>query len=207
MTEAEYNVYSNAVASGDSDLKDYYDKISQGTNDEEKQKYLEEFRDYFYSKYKQEICNEMNSGNNAEWASLDEEFNYYLNLWDVINESGGCEAIESENLSGDKGDQWFNNMAKAGQITIHQLNNGKWQETNPATSINSNFLQEVQDDTDLKKAEIEYKNDLEVINRKDTRFDTELSKLETERSALKTQIDSLKTVKKENIDRTFGIFS
>ena len=79
-----------------------------------------------------------------------------------------------------------------------------WNEISVATSTN---LQEVADETDLKKAEAEYEYELGKINDKDKSFDRDLNKLETERTALKTEMDSIKKVKDDNIERTFGIFS
>jgi hypothetical protein len=58
-----------------------------------------------------------------------------------------------------------------------------------------------------KKAELKYTHELEVLNRKDTNFDTELSNLETERKAITTEMESIEKVRDDNIDRTFGIFS
>ena len=57
------------------------------------------------------------------------------------------------------------------------------------------------------KAEAEYEHKTREINQKDKKFDMELSKLETERSALTTEYESVKKVTKDNIERTFGIFS
>ena len=65
---------------------------------------------------------------------------------------------------------------------------------------------EVQDDTGLKAAEAKYEHELDIIDRKETKMDNELAKLETERKAITTELDSLKSVKDDNIDRTFGIF-
>ena len=62
------------------------------------------------------------------------------------------------------------------------------------------------DDDELKKAEAEYEHELDIIDRKETKMDNELAKLETERKAITTEMDSLKTVRDDNIDRTFGIF-
>ena len=45
------------------------------------------------------------------------------------------------------------------------------------------------------------------IDRKDKQYDMDLSKLETERTALTKEYDSVKQVIKDNIERTFGIFS
>jgi len=59
----------------------------------------------------------------------------------------------------------------------------------------------------MKKAEAEYEHELDIINRKDTKFDQDLSKLETERTSITTEVDSIKKVRDDNIERTFGIFS
>lgn len=71
----------------------------------------------------------------------------------------------------------------------------------------STRLQEVTDEVGLKKAEAQYEADMNKINKKDTRFDTELSQLETERNAIKEEMEALKNVAKENVDRTFKIFT
>mgnify|MGYP000039151673 FL=1 len=45
------------------------------------------------------------------------------------------------------------------------------------------------------------------INAKDKKFDTDIAALEQERNAIKTEIDTLKTVAKDNVERTFKLFS
>ena len=60
---------------------------------------------------------------------------------------------------------------------------------------------------DVKKAEAEYEADMKKINRKDKQYDTELAACETERNAIKEECDTLKNVAKENVDRTFKLFS
>ena len=76
------------------------------------------------------------------------------------------------------------------------------------TSVStSTMIQEVSDEIGLKKAEAQYEADMNRINTKDARYDTELAQLETERNAIKTEIDTLKTVAKDNVDRTFKIFT
>ncbi len=77
-------------------------------------------------------------------------------------------------------------------------------ELNIATDTN---LQEVSDEIDLKKAEAKYEADMRKINQKDKKFDTDLAALEAERNAIKTEIDTLKTVAKDNVDRTYKLFS
>ena len=76
------------------------------------------------------------------------------------------------------------------------------------TSVStSTKQQEVSDEIGLKKAEAQYEADMNKINKKDSRFDTELAQLETERNAIKEEIETLKNVAKENVDRTFKIFT
>ena len=114
-------------------------------------------------------------------------------------------------MSGEAGNDWFQNMVEAGLVTIQIYNtdgaNKGWVDTNVATSTNENYLQEVQDETDLKRAEAEYEYELDKINQKDSKYDTDLSKLETERTSITTEMDALKQVRDDNIERTFGIFS
>ena len=100
-------------------------------------------------------------------------------------------------------------MVNSGRVIIDVYNEDKreWSETSVATSTNANYLQEVQDEADMKKAEAEYEHELDIINRNDTKFDQDLSKLETERTSITTEVDSIKKVRDDNIERTFGIFS
>lgn len=77
-------------------------------------------------------------------------------------------------------------------------------ETSVATNTG---LQEVEDESLLKKAEAKYEADMKKIDRKDRKYDTDLAALEAERNAIKEEIDTLKTVAKDNVDRTFKLFS
>lgn len=141
----------------------------------------------------------------------DPQFQYYLNLWQQIHDAGGCEVMDPRYASGTEGVEWLNNMISAGLLSIYMFNPGSsshgFELTTIATSYGDNYLQEVDDEAKIKKAEVEYEHELDVINRKDTKFDTQLKKLETEENACKTEIDSLKKVKDDNIDRTFNLFS
>ena len=222
MTEAERAAYDKLVDSGKLEdvVSEIYDKLTKATDNNEKVKLLEEFRDLFYEEHAEDIYAEMNKNkyqdedeipdpwDEREWKDISSEFNYYVDLWEAINEAGGCKVIDSEFESGDKGTEWLTNMVQAGVISIwtRSCKDKEWSETNVATSTNNNYLQEEQDEKDLKKAEAKYEYELDKINAKDTKFDTELDKLETERTAITTQMDSIKKVKDDNIDRTFGIF-
>jgi len=77
-------------------------------------------------------------------------------------------------------------------------------QTSVATNTN---LQEVQDETMLRIAEAKYEADMRKIDKKERKYDAELATFDNERNAIKQEIDTLKTVAKENVDRTFKIFS
>ena len=77
-------------------------------------------------------------------------------------------------------------------------------KTSVATNTN---LQEVSDEKSLKKAEAKYEADMRAIDQKDRKYDTDLAALDTERNAIKQEMDTLKTVAKENVERTFKLFS
>ena len=103
----------------------------------------------------------------------------------------------------------LNNLAEAGFIifekpTLNTDGTYTYDETNIATDTN---LQEVSDDIELKKAEAKYEADMRKINQKDKKFDTDLAALEAERNAIKTEMETLKSVAKENVDRTYKLFS
>lgn len=224
MTQVEQEVFDKVLKNNnDPDLKEKYDLILKNAKEPDKQKEaLKNFRDYLYSKYSEQIYNGMNKDKQAnrqnaglvidkDWEEVNSEFNFYLNLWTAINQAGGCTTVDNMYTTGEEGNQWFKNMVEAGMITIQVFDDDKfskeWSDTSFATSTNHNYLQEVEDETLVKKAEAKYEHELDIINNKDTKFDTELSKLETERTAITTEIESIGKVRDENIERTFGIFS
>ena len=48
---------------------------------------------------------------------------------------------------------------------------------------------------------------MKKIDAKDKKFDTDLAAMETERNAIKQEMETLKTVAKDNVERTFKLFS
>ena len=97
------------------------------------------------------------------------------------------------------------NMVEAGFIVFEKKNtDNTYSEVNIATDTS---LQEVSDETELKKAEAKYEADMRKIDAKDKKFDTDLAAMEQERNAIKTEMETLKTVAKDNVDRTFKLFS
>lgn len=225
MSQCEQAVYDK-YSEKDSKLSSLYNKIGETDDKSEKKEALKSFREYLYSKYSEQIFEKMNV--NKQTNSNDEdpgetlkdvewddetagEFNYYTKLWESINEAGGCQAVDKQFESGESGETWLKNMVESGQVTIQVYNTTGtkkgWSDTTVTTSINNNYLQEVQDDKDRAKAEAKYEHDMSIIKKKEKQIDQDLSKLETERKSITTEMDSIKQVRDDNTDRTFGIFS
>jgi hypothetical protein len=75
-----------------------------------------------------------------------------------------------------------------------------------SVATNTSF-QEVDDEKALRKAEAKYEADMRRIDMKDRKFDYDLAALDAERNAVKQEMETLKTVAKDNVDRTFKLFS
>lgn len=100
---------------------------------------------------------------------------------------------------------WFTNMVNGGFLFLFKRDNeGNDYQVNVATDTS---LQEVSNSLDLKKAEAKYEADMRKIDAKDKKFDTNLAALEQERNAINTEMDTLKNIAKDNVDRTFKLFS
>ena len=107
------------------------------------------------------------------------------------------------------------NLINSGMVTIvTKRDNGAFATENEfdfadyETSVSTNTgLQEVTDEVNLKKAEAKYEADMKRIDLKDRKYDTDLAALESERNAIKQEMETLKTVAKDNVERTFKLFS
>ena len=76
-------------------------------------------------------------------------------------------------------------------------------------SIASNFdnIYTVNDTDAQNEAQVEYEYEKSIINEKETRIDTRMQDLETEQSAINEMIKGIESVRDDNTDRTFSIFS
>ena len=111
------------------------------------------------------------------------------------------------------------NLINSGDVTLVQQRAGAAADTafpQPAdadfdsfeTSVATNTgLREVTDNSLLKKAEAAYEANMRKIDMKDRKFDQDLAALDAERNAIKQEMETLKTVAKENVERTFKLFS
>ena len=99
-------------------------------------------------------------------------------------------------------EQVITNLINSGEFVIVRLKDNS--ETSVAIDTG---LQEVSDETLLRKAEAKYEADMRKIDAKDRKYDTDLAALEAERNAIKSEMETLKTVAKDNVERTFKLFS
>lgn len=97
-------------------------------------------------------------------------------------------------------------QAGASLLTFNVNEDGSFEMIGASVATKTS-LRETANEINLKKAEAKYEADMDAINKKDTKYDTQLAVCETERNAIKEEVDSLKNVIKDNVDRTFKLFS
>lgn len=102
--------------------------------------------------------------------------------------------------------QWLRNTIVEGYVLIQEFDTEASEFKDTSVSVTTR-IDEFTDTKGVKKAEAQYEADMKKIDKKDKQYDTELAVFETERNAIKEEIESLKTVAKENVDRTFKLFS
>lgn len=218
MSGVEYAAYEKATGDNKTTLDNLYNDVKTALEEGDTKKRdeaVKSFREKLYSipETRDYIMSQQEgAGSNKTWDDIADEFNFYCRKFEAIKSAGGCTKIDPQFETGSKGETWLKNMVEAGMITILANDEPKgasanWKDTSVATSTNGNYLSEVQDNKDLKKAEAEYEHELGILNTKDTKFDRDLSKLETERTSITTEMEAIKSVRDDNIDRTFGIFS
>ena len=178
---------------------------------------LAAFKNELYKRNAANICANINKDSGLAEEIDTSLFQYYVGIYNQIKFCGGCVSIEE--YSGDHGDaandtEWLQRMVQGGQFSIEVISENKstgdieMDATSPSSdSCLAYTTTSSIDNRALAKAEAKYEYELKQIDKKDQKFDLELSKLETERTALTTEYESVKKVIDDNIERTFGIFS
>jgi len=207
---------------GGESIYDCNDLMSSEDNEKikEYEETLAAYRKELYRNNTQNINNQIyvNAGEDPLEEDLDLNlFNYFVSIYNQINACGGCVSIDDyDGLNGDASNDnvWLQNMIQSGQFTIEVINTDKHtgevslDATSPASDSCLAYTNTTAiDNRALAKAEAKYEHTLKEIDKKDQKYDLDLSKLETERTALTTEYESIKTVINDNIERTFGIFS
>ena len=145
-------------------------------------------------------------GTHWELQATDETLNeqqieYYTDLFNQMSESDAVGYSEKALSNPDM----LQNFIDSGIWFINKKgSDGKWsQQSISALSM----ISEVSDKTGIAKAEAEYNAKTAKINRKEKQLDMQLKQLDTEHSALSTEQESLKTLAKDNISKSFNMFS
>ena len=171
----------------------------------------QQFLNYFFNNYRTEIFN-----NTQFNASALPNFNYYVRMFNAIQQHGGCISIDDFNGpdgSAANNSEWLTAMIESGQFSIEMFNtdaHGNITLSGVGVDSDQNLLFASTTQIDkraMAKAEAAYEHAMKVIDRKEKKIDNELNKIETERNALTKEYESVKKVSEENIERTFGLFS
>lgn len=136
------------------------------------------------------------------------QVNYYTNLFNEIQQSGGAFTVPNQNMNSG---EWLQNEIDNGNLFLYTYNSeggslGQGDFVNVSWTSGDASLLEVTDESDRAKAEAEYETTMARIQSEDKRFDLQLKSLDTEHSAISTEIDSVKKVIDKNIERSFKVF-
>ena len=102
--------------------------------------------------------------------------------------------------------EWLTNSINSGYVIlqVYDKENRSFSDTSVAVDVD---LREVPDEKEIKKAEAKYEADMRKIDVKERKYDADLAGIENERNAIKQEMETLKTVAKDNVERTFKLFS
>lgn len=200
-------------------FKDIYD--TTGLTETDLAKYnelMDGYREQLYKYAGAEVVTAYDpSADNDSFNKNHSLFNYYVSIYDQIEANGGA-IIAISKFDGFNGNaandsEWLTSMVQCGLISIDMVkkdDQGKtiFRGTSPSSDTSLRYAETTSvDTTAAKKAEAKYENELRQIQAKDKKFDLSLSKLDAERESLTKQRESLQKVIKENIDKSFKIFS
>ena len=146
------------------------------------------------------------------------EIQYYRNIFDEMHKFGyvteadlninQAPSAQRANVvsTGVKDNNWFEQGLRQGKLLLKTYDASKGAFVNTTYAEDSN-IQEVEDDRRIAKAQVDYDQAQEALERKDKKIDLELKKLDTEHNALQTEYESVKNVVDKNIEKSFNIFS
>ena len=155
-----------------------------------------------------EECNTAVDTNNQVLTSSEEsEINFYDKLFSAIAANGWTENAQVAD------NDYLNQMLLNNQYyitTIETETNSEGKEYfEYDSSIASNFdnIFAVNDSDAQEEALVEYEYQKSIINEKESRIDTRMQNLETEQSAINEMIKGIESVRDDNGERNFSIFS
>ena len=133
------------------------------------------------------------------------DMDYLVGMFNILNESEGGIAVDDSQKDNPV---WLSNMLTNGfaMLAKFEVKANRLEITDTSVAVDTN-LREVSDEILLKKAEAKYEADMKRIDLKDSKYDSDLAAIDSERNAIKQEIETLKTVAKDNVERTFKLFT
>lgn len=133
---------------------------------------------------------------------------WYKNMMTEISKHGYNSPTEENMNSG----EWLYQQLNNGNLYLELWNSSGGEDGNGgfdsvAWSSGDPSLQTQIDDSDLDKAEAEYKITSSQLESKDKKLDLSLTAINTQHKAVETEMDSVKKVIEKNVDRSFKVFS
>ena len=160
-----------------------------------------------YNAAQEEYQTALDNNNQVFTAANATEVAFYDRIFNAIAENGW----EYNNQISDN--DYLNQMLQNNQYFITTVNTGTDEDGKTIyeydSSIASNFdyLISVNDSDAANEALAEYEYQKSIINEKESRIDTRMQDLETEQSAINEMIKGIESVRNDNVERTFSIFS
>ena len=156
---------------------------------------------------KEELSTNIDESNQTLTASEENSIKFYDQIFSAIAEKGW---VGNSQVSDN---DYLNQMLQNNQFyitTIEANTNEEGEEyfeydTNIASNFENIFT--VNDSDAANEALAEYEYQKSIINEKESRIDTRMQNLETEQSAINEMIKGIETVRDDNTERTFSIFS
>ena len=128
-------------------------------------------------------------------------FDYYTEKdeYDTINDVTSYKG-------GSKSTSWFEQQLKEGKLVLKAFSSAD-NDFVPVTLSDDDAIQEVDDERQITLVEAKYTQDIAALERKDKKIDLELKKLDTEHNALQTEYEAAQSIIKNNVEKSFNIFS
>lgn len=193
-----------------------------GSYNEEKDKYVireresEQWKTWYSENQKYEtdktdletaITNAANERNALFNAAEESSVQFYEKLFSTIVENGWVYQPEVNNP--DYLNQMLqNNLYLITSVNITENDEGKKEfDFSTDTAASCKFLCTVRDDSISEQALAEYEYQKTLINEKESKIDTRMENLKTEQQSITQMIQGIESVRNDNVERTFSIFT
>ena len=160
-----------------------------------------------YDDAMEEYNKALDTNNQALTSSNETEIAFYDKLFTAIAEKGWEYNSKVEDTN------YLNQMLQNNQYYITTMSNatdenGKnYYEYDSNIATNFDNIVPVNDSDAANEALVDYEYEKSIINEKETRVDTRMKDLQTEQAAIDEMIKGIESVRNDNTERTFSIFS